>query len=202
MSVLDVVCSSWAIEHGNRRIDAAVQLFSRDAVDKARAITTGVINWPSISSFIVVIRGIAVVLVECQHTFRVDSVFFKSKLPLVAMTVEGALNDADVRKRRRDRSRLVVTETIDDDDLAGPTQAFECACDIWRFVVRQYQRSDLVEHLGRGFASVADHVLPEPRRAAIECETEISERMRGHKPRQCFYAEELDVPAVVKHREV
>ena len=68
---------------------------------------------------------------------------------------------------------LVVTKTIDDDDVVRPTQRAERARDVRRFVVREYERCDLVQHLARSLAGVANHVLPEPRRAAVEREAEI-----------------------------
>src|SRR5690242_3530555 len=99
------------------------------------------------------IRGHYVIRVECEYPFRGDAGLFQSEVPLIAVTVKDALHDANVVVRSGELRRVVRAEAVDDDDLIGPTQAVECARDVWRFVVREYERSDLVEHLSRGFAS-------------------------------------------------
>ena len=68
--------------------------------------------------------------------------------------------------------------------------------DIWRFVVREYEWCDLVQHLA--LACVANHVLPEPGRAAVERKTQIIKTVVPHQFRERVDAEEFDVTAIVQ----
>src|SRR6185369_9740524 len=87
------------------------------------------------------------------------------------MTIECSLKDTHMRKRFRYLDCVVVTKTINYNDIFRPTQRAQRARNVWRFVISEYQRCDLVQHLA--IACVANHVLPEPRRAAVEREAEI-----------------------------
>ena len=49
---------------------------------------------------------------------------------------------------------------------------------------------------------MADHVFPEPGRAAVKGETEIFEAVISHESRESFDAEELDMSAIVQRRVV
>ena len=95
------------------------------------------------------------------------------------MTIKSSLNDTHVAETTSlsatvSSSLKLSTTTISLAQLS----AAERARDVRRFVVREYEWCDLVEHSIRGFACVANHVFPEPRRAAVESETEIC-RTRG-----------------------
>src|SRR5688572_22717170 len=140
VSVLNVVCRSSAVEHGDRRIDPAMQAFSGDAVDETGAVTACLFRRFQISEFIYEFRRYNVISIKRQHPFCGDAGIFETEPPLVAMAVERALNDAHVWKRSSDRRGVVSAEAVDDDDLAGPVKAVERARDVWRFVVREYER--------------------------------------------------------------
>ena len=70
------------------------------------------------------------------------------------MTIKHALKDAHPRKRTSNLQRLVVAETIHDHDVPRPAKLFERAADIRRFVIREYQRRDLIEHYDRKSTSL------------------------------------------------
>src|SRR5215213_740057 len=97
------------------------------------------------------------------------------------MGIESSLKHTHARERLRNRDGIIITKTVHEDDVTRPIQRAESARDIGRFVVREYQGCDLVEHLALWFTCVANHVLPEPRRAAVERDAEIVEPVGPHE---------------------
>jgi len=65
------------------------------------------------------------------------------------MAVEHTLENAHAWKRRRYFQCVVVTETIDHDDVARPGETLECASNVRCFVVSENEWRDLIEHYGR-----------------------------------------------------
>jgi hypothetical protein len=56
---------------------------------------------------------------------------------LTGKVIELSLKDPRLRKSGNNFKRFVATETVNNDDIARPTQLFQRAPDIRRFVVRE-----------------------------------------------------------------
>ncbi len=98
VSVLNVRRRFTSIQHGHGRIDAAVQFFAVDAVDKVCTIAGGVCVGVEIFEFGDRVAGEDVIGVEREDPGSLNTRFAQAKLPLIAMAVKSALNDSDVRE--------------------------------------------------------------------------------------------------------
>ena len=144
--VLNVGCSVAPIEHRDRRINPAVDPFSLNAVGELRTITDGVHVGLEFFQFRHRFARHNIISVEREHPRSLNASLAQSKLPLIAMTIKRTLNYTHLRKRRRDFQRLVIAKTINHDDVACPRERRQSTPDVRRFVVRENQRRNLVEH--------------------------------------------------------
>src|SRR5687768_3632561 len=146
VSVLYVTSRPASIQNGGRRIDPAVQRLAVDAVRKLRAIARSIRVGFEVLQLGKSLARDDVISIEREHPRRADTGFTQSKLPLIAVTIKRALKHPHLRKQRCYLHRLVIAETIDDNDVARPAKPFQRAADVRRFVVRKNQWRDLLEH--------------------------------------------------------
>src|SRR6185295_7322365 len=102
------------------------------------------------------------------------------------MAIECSLKNTHVWKRVGDLDCVVIAKTVNYNDVLRPAQSGKRARDVWRFVVGEYQGCDLVQHLS---TCVANHILPEPRRAAVKREAEIDKAVGFYQLRERVDAE-------------
>ena len=144
VSVLNISRGLSPVEHGDWRIDSAVKFSSLNAVHKACAISGCSFVWPQSLQLSQHFFCHYIIRIEREHPRRLDLSLAQSELPLITVTIKHALNDTHIGKRRGDFECLVVAETVDHNDVPRPTEVLEGAANVWRFVVREYERRDLL----------------------------------------------------------
>src|SRR6185369_15252160 len=107
MTVLNVRRRIAPVEQRNRRIDTTAKFFAVDAVSKVRAISDGALVRLQLVELRQHFTRNNIIRIECKYPGRRNAGLFESKLPLVPMIVEDSLNYAHIRKRLRNRNRLI-----------------------------------------------------------------------------------------------
>src|SRR4030095_10097484 len=87
-----------------------------------------------------------VIRIERKYPWSLNCRMFQSEVPLLLMRIEYTLKGSHLTKLLYEGKRFIGTETVDQDDVAGPTQLSQTALDIWRFIVSEYEGCDLIEH--------------------------------------------------------
>lgn len=117
-----------------------------DAVNKTRLVTCEFGVWIETFKFRNCITRDDVVGIQREHPRSFNPGLAKSELPLVTMAIKRALEDPYVWESSRDLECLIITEAVHDDDVTRPAKTLERTPDVGRFVIREYQRRNVVQH--------------------------------------------------------
>src|SRR2546423_11784650 len=125
MPVLEIFAGFMSKKESRGRAHGAAQAAALDAKNQWSAKSSYVVCRFQRFDLLNELPGKNKVCVEGHDPRRLDASLRQAEVPLLGVSVESAKNDACLWERPHDFQRVVVTGTVDDDNVTRPIQLRE-----------------------------------------------------------------------------
>ena len=143
VALVSVARAPHAVQYDPRRIYRSTQRPAVDPIDERSAKARGCLRL-EFGEFAHEVIAQFIIRIERENPFRLN--LRETKIALLCKAVEWSIEAIDLRVTLEYLDRPVDTSAVNDHDTARPRQLVEGARDIRRFIERNDQRRDRINH--------------------------------------------------------